>query len=65
MEKLYICTYCEKNTYGRETSQMYWIWKTIHTEEQPYHSSARKYGAAGIGLLYAVSVTIVLEIPKN
>ena len=24
-----------------------------------------KYGAAGIGLLYAVSVTIVLEIPKN
>lgn len=37
----------------------------IHTEEQPYHSSARKYGAAGIGLLYAVSVTIVLEIPKN
>ena len=44
---------------------MYWVWKTIHTEEQPYHSSARKYGAAGIGLLYAVSVTIVLEIPKN
>lgn len=65
MEKLYICTYCEKNTYRRETSQMYWIWKTVHTEEQPYHSSARKYGAAGIGLLYAVSVTIVLEIPKN
>ena len=65
MEKLYICTYCEKNTYRRETSQMYWIWKTIHTEEQPYHSSARKYGAAGVGLLYAVSGTIVLEIPKD
>lgn len=44
---------------------MYWIWKTIHTEEQPYHSSARKYGAAGIGLLYAVSVTNLGKIAKE